>query len=94
MDGIEICPHTPDEECQCRKPLPGMVVQAAERLGFDPAQAVMVGDKEVDVGLGHAVGAVSILVRTGYGRTYESATAADHVVDDLAAAVDMILSSV
>jgi len=92
VDGIEICHHAPEDDCICRKPLPGMALRAAERLGFDPKQAVMIGDKEADVGLGHSVGAISYLVRTGYGKSHEATTKADHVVDDLAAAVDILLS--
>ncbi len=93
LDGIEICPHGPNDDCQCRKPLPGMVTQAAGRLGFDPARSVVVGDKEVDVELGLAVGATTFLVRTGHGMTYAAASKAHHVVDDLATAVDKILAS-
>jgi D-glycero-D-manno-heptose 1,7-bisphosphate phosphatase len=91
LNGIYLCPHSPDDGCNCRKPLPGMVHQAMAEHGFDPRQAWMVGDKEVDVGLGHAVGAKSILVRTGYGKRYESETKADFIADDLAQAVDLIL---
>jgi D-glycero-D-manno-heptose 1,7-bisphosphate phosphatase len=90
VDGIHICPHGPGDACACRKPLPGMVEQAVAEHGFDPAQGFMIGDKEVDVELGHAVGATTFLVRTGYGRKYEASTKADHVVDDLAAAVAVI----
>ncbi|MBF0323965.1 MAG: D-glycero-beta-D-manno-heptose 1,7-bisphosphate 7-phosphatase [Alphaproteobacteria bacterium] len=92
VDGIYLCPHGPDDDCECRKPLPGMVEQAVAEHGFDPAQAVMIGDKEVDVELGLAVGADTFLVRTGYGRKYEEATRAAHVVDDLGQAVAVILS--
>lgn len=91
LDGIYVCPHGPDDDCDCRKPLPGMVVQAMAEHGFDPAAAFVVGDKEVDVELGRGVGAVSILVRTGHGLNAESAgTRADHVVDDLPAAARLI----
>jgi D-glycero-D-manno-heptose 1,7-bisphosphate phosphatase len=93
VDGIYICPHGPDDDCTCRKPLPGMVEQAVAEHGFDPAQAFMIGDKEVDVELGHAVGAVSFLVRTGHGAKHVAATKAEHVVDDLAAAAGIILAS-
>jgi D-glycero-D-manno-heptose 1,7-bisphosphate phosphatase len=55
QDGIYLCPHSPDDRCNCRKPLPGMVRQAMADHGFDPRQAWVVGDKEVDVGLGHAL---------------------------------------
>lgn len=92
IDGIEVCPHGPDSDCPCRKPLPGMVLRAAERLNFDPKYAIVVGDKEADIGLGHAVGATAFLVRTGYGHTQEATTKADYVVDNLAAAVDLALT--
>ena len=57
-DGIYLCPHSPDDRCSCRKPLPGMVRQAMADHGFDPRQAWV----------------KSILVRTGYGKRYESET--------------------
>jgi D-glycero-D-manno-heptose 1,7-bisphosphate phosphatase len=91
LDGIYLCPHSPDDGCNCRKPLPGMVHRAMADHGFDPRQAWVIGDKEVDVGLGHAVGAKSILVRTGYGKLYESETKADFIADDLAGAIDLVL---
>lgn len=91
LDGIYLCPHGPDDDCACRKPLPGMVEQAVAEHGFDPARAVMIGDKEVDVEMGRAVGATTFLVRTGHGHKYVDGTKADHVVDDLAAAAAIIL---
>ncbi|HSV28762.1 MAG TPA: D-glycero-beta-D-manno-heptose 1,7-bisphosphate 7-phosphatase [Candidatus Omnitrophota bacterium] len=94
VDGIYICPHGPDDDCACRKPLPGMVEQAMAEHGFDPKAAFMIGDKEADVGLGRGVGATTFLVRTGYGRKYEAATKADHVVDDLLAAAHVIAAQV
>ncbi len=93
IDGLEICPHGPDQDCLCRKPLPGMALQAAKRLKFDPKLAIMIGDKEADVGLGHAVGATTFLVRTGHGLKHQAGTKAEYVVDDLAAAVDIALAS-
>jgi D-glycero-D-manno-heptose 1,7-bisphosphate phosphatase len=91
LDGIYVCPHAPDAECNCRKPLPGMIQQAIAAHRFDPREAWVVGDKETDVALGHAAGARSILVRTGYGKRHESDTKADFVVDDLSAAADLII---
>lgn len=82
--------HGPDDDCACRKPLSGMAEQAAAEHGFDPVQAIMVGDKEIDVELGLAVGAETFLVRTGHGHKYAAATKADHVVDDLPAAMAMM----
>jgi D-glycero-D-manno-heptose 1,7-bisphosphate phosphatase len=88
LDAIYICPHTPDQPCRCRKPLPGMIEQAVAEFGFDPTQAIVIGDKAADIDLGHAVGATSILVRTGCEQA--GACRPDAIVDDLAAAVDLI----
>lgn len=92
VDGIYVCPHAPDETCSCRKPLTGMVEQAVAEFGFDPRQSFMIGDKAADVDLGRAVGAKSILVRTGWGAASEKAADCqpDVIVDDLAAAVGWI----
>ncbi len=92
VDGIYLCPHGPQEDCRCRKPRPGLVEQAVVAHGFDPALAIMIGDKSADVELGKAVGAVSILVRTGYGRESEAkGVKADVVLDALPEAADWIL---
>jgi D-glycero-D-manno-heptose 1,7-bisphosphate phosphatase len=93
LDGIYLCPHAPAEGCSCRKPLPGMMYQAMAAHGFNPQEAWVIGDKEVDVEFGHAVSAHSILVLTGYGKHYQSATKADHIANDLAAAVGVILDA-
>ena len=69
-----------------------MVERAAERLGFDPREAWMVGDHAGDMGLGRAIGARTLLVRTGHGdEELESARPlADHVVADLSEAASII----
>lgn len=90
LDGIFFCPHHPDEGCGCRKPAPGLVEQAAGRLGFDPKEAFVIGDMKSDVALGRAVGATSILVRTGYGGRDEAEADADHVAEGLADAAELI----
>jgi D-glycero-D-manno-heptose 1,7-bisphosphate phosphatase len=74
-----------------RKPGTGMFERAIGDLDLDPARSFMVGDKESDVTPGRALGMTTFLLRTGYGREHEAETAADHVVDDLTAAVDLIL---
>jgi D-glycero-D-manno-heptose 1,7-bisphosphate phosphatase len=88
LDAIYFCPHSPEENCGCRKPKPGMVEQAAREFGFDPRQTFVIGDKPCDIDLGHAVGATTLLVRTGYGAQIEAAgeSTAHDVVDDLLAA--------
>ena len=93
LDGIFFCPHAPEESCGCRKPLPGLIWQAARELGVRPERACVIGDKEADVDLGRNVGARTLLVRTGHGCGEEAriGNKADAVVDDLAAAADWIL---
>jgi D,D-heptose 1,7-bisphosphate phosphatase len=89
-DGLYYCPHTPEADCSCRKPRPGLLSQAAEKLCFDLTESIVIGDKESDVEMGRRVGATTFLVRTGYGAEFENRTAADHVVDDLTGAVNRI----
>ncbi len=74
IDGIYYCPHylpssIPEygRECSCRKPQPGMGLQAAKDLEIDPARSYMVGDKIEDIQFGLNLGATPILVLTGYG---------------------------
>jgi D-glycero-D-manno-heptose 1,7-bisphosphate phosphatase len=74
VDGWFYCPHHPRAEveayravCDCRKPQPGLIRQAEARHAIDLARSFVIGDKAIDVGLGVAVGARGILVRTGYG---------------------------
>lgn len=88
LDRIEVCPHHPDEGCDCRKPAPGMVLRARADLGPHGDEYV-IGDKPADVELAHAAGCIPILVRTGEGSSTDGARAA-FVAEDLAAAVDWI----
>lgn len=97
IDAIEICPHRPDEGCACRKPGTQMVERAAASLGFDPARSWLVGDHGSDMRLGKAVGARTILVRTGHGAEELDRGAgahADHVVADLREAAGVIAEDV
>jgi len=96
LDGLEFCPHLPDSGCACRKPAPGMVERALARGPWSGLPAAAIGDKAADVGLARAVGATSILVRTGEGRATEAALAPalapDHVADTVGDAVDWFLA--
>ena len=105
IDGWFYCPHHPRAvdpalrlDCECRKPKPGMIHQATQRFDLDLAGSFVVGDKMADVGLGNAVGARSILVKTGFGLTEVSRyngeiPGAAYVADTLAEAVSWILTS-
>lgn len=92
IDAIYFCPHRPEDGCRCRKPLPGLLEQAARAHGFDPAAAFVVGDKECDLGLARAVGARSLLVKTGYGAALaaKGGVDCDYVASDLFAAATWI----
>ena len=92
LDGIYICPHRPEEGCGCRKPKLGLMQQAATDLGFTPEHSIVIGDKLSDIEMGRNAGAVTFLVRTGYGAGAETAqgSLADFVVDDLPAATQVI----
>lgn len=96
LDGIYYCPHVDEDDCDCRKPRPGLATQAARELSFDVSQAFVIGDKAIDVNLAAGLGASGILVRTGYGAATERNATCDpnFVVDDLNAAADVILLSV
>jgi len=97
IDAFYFCPHVKEDRCDCRKPLPGMLKRAARELGLDLARSVVVGDRYVDVAMAHAVGALAILVKSGFGRgdfEYHNAEwpkQPDAVVEDLAEATDWIL---
>lgn len=87
------CPHLPDEACYCRKPSLGMIESALLNFDIDLTQSWVVGDKNLDRELGENAGAGAILVRTGYGVEHEKTFGySDNVVDDLAKAVEHILS--
>jgi D,D-heptose 1,7-bisphosphate phosphatase len=62
LEGIYYCPHAPDAGCVCRKPALGLLIRAVADLGFNPASAIMIGDKESDIEFGRRAGATTILI--------------------------------
>ena len=87
-----VCPHGPDDGCECRKPAPGLILRAARELGVDPARCVVIGDIGADVDAARAAGARGILVPTPVTRAEEVA-AADEVAPDLETAVERALGA-
>jgi histidinol-phosphate phosphatase family protein len=68
IDGVYMCPHRPEDGCSCRKPLPGLLLQAAGDLSIDLQRSWMIGDAWSDVQAGEAAGLRgTILLKTGRG---------------------------
>ena len=77
--GFFVCPHSPEDGCECRKPKPKLILDAARALGVDPACCVVVGDRESDVEAARNAGAIPLRI------------AGPH---DLERAVEIILSQI
>jgi HAD superfamily hydrolase (TIGR01662 family) len=90
FDVWEICPHGPDDGCSCRKPAPGMIVNACRRLGISAGEAAYIGDIGSDMEAAEAAGARGILVPTPLTRASEVA-AARELAPDLASALALLL---
>jgi D-glycero-D-manno-heptose 1,7-bisphosphate phosphatase len=69
LDEVIVCPHDDADRCDCRKPLPGMILDAARRHGIDLASSFTVGDRWRDVDAGRAAGTMTIFVDRGYDET-------------------------
>lgn len=84
LDGIYYCPHLPTDQCECRKPNPGMFLAAKKELDIDMASSYMVGDKASDLLAGKAAGVgTCVLVRSGHRITSREESLADIIIDDL-----------
>ena len=73
LDAIEVCEHDDIEQCDCRKPKPGMILRASKRFGMDLAGSFMVGDRWRDIEAGQRAGCRTILIGDGYGETFPRA---------------------
>lgn len=107
VDAIYYCPHHPTDgelpyrqDCDCRKPKPGMLLQAAADFNLDLTECVVIGDRFRDYVMAQAVGGRGVLVLTGYGqKELESggeAVAAqppDHVAENLLEAVRWVINN-
>jgi len=92
VDGIYVCPHHPDENCDCRKPKTGLIRKAEKDFNLDVKNSYIVGDSTKDVQTGINAGCKTILVKTGYGgkdKLYD--VKPDYVVKDLLFAVENVI---
>jgi D-glycero-D-manno-heptose 1,7-bisphosphate phosphatase len=91
IDASYYCPDAPGVPSDCRKPKPGMVLQAAAAHHVDLAASYFVGDKSADIECGRRAGTRTVLVLTGYGR--EQRCDADFTCQDAVEAVNTILAT-
>jgi histidinol-phosphate phosphatase family protein len=97
VEEVRFCPHTPDDGCHCRKPRPGMLLDAALEYDLDLRRSFLVGDAASDIEAASEAGCRAVLVETGRGREQRlelerRGRTGFHVARDLTAAADWILS--
>jgi len=90
IDATYFCPDTPEQPSKCRKPAPGMILQAARDHYIDLARSFFIGDKEIDAKCGRNAGVRTIRVRTGFDKMTDG-SCADWVAEDLKHAADIVL---
>ncbi|MFJ5731852.1 D-glycero-alpha-D-manno-heptose-1,7-bisphosphate 7-phosphatase [Streptomyces paradoxus] len=86
-----VCPHAPEEGCDCRKPAPGLILAACRRLAVPPERTAVIGDIGADMEAARAAGARGVLVPTAVTRAEETAEA-EATAPDLLAAVRLVLA--
>ena len=99
VDAVFFCPHTPEDNCECRKPKPGLMKQIAQRYGIEPRTVPRVGDTLRDLQAARAAGCEPHLVRTGRAAALTDAQVVEIVQqvpmteghDDLSDFVDFLL---
>jgi len=92
IDATYYCPDPPGQNSKCRKPAPGMVVKATQDHRVELSRSFLIGDKESDVECAHNAGVRAIRVRTKIQRDMTGSNA-EWVVDDIPAAVQLILNT-
>lgn len=98
IEKVYYCPHGKDEQCDCRKPCPGMLLRARDELNLDMHNAVFVGDSMTDIRAGLAAGVHAMLVLSGLGleqfrRHHHEASGPFRITANLSHAADLILQN-
>jgi D-glycero-D-manno-heptose 1,7-bisphosphate phosphatase len=96
IDAIFYCPHAAVDECDCRKPKPGMVLEIAQRFGVEVCELTLIGDSLRDLQAIAAVGGQPMLVKTGNGLKTLATNQLPHhtaVFDDLYAAASALIAA-
>ena len=68
VDEIKLCPHDDKDNCNCRKPKPGLIIEAAKKWSIDLENSFVIGDSWKDIGAGEAAGCKTILIRRNYNK--------------------------
>src|SRR6478672_12592261 len=92
IDATYFCPDAPGQPSKCRKPAPGMVLEAARGHAVDLGRSFLIGDKEIDAECAHNAGVRAIRVRTGFDKMTDGSRA-DWIAEDLPAAAEIILKA-
>jgi D-glycero-D-manno-heptose 1,7-bisphosphate phosphatase len=92
LDAVKACFHRQADHCDCRKPKPGMILEAAMELDIDLKKSFMVGDRKSDVEAGRAAGCATVFIDLGYA--LPAPDAPDYVVHSIAEAADLIIEAV
>jgi D-glycero-D-manno-heptose 1,7-bisphosphate phosphatase len=66
LDQVRVCPHDDADDCACRKPRPGLILDAAAELGIDLTRSFMIGDRWRDIDAGRAAGCATVFIDRGY----------------------------
>ena len=90
LDGVKVCYHDDADRCACRKPAPGMILEAAREQGVDLARSYMVGDRWKDIEAGERAGTTTILIDNEYPEKKPGSAAAR--VGSLREAAEWILA--
>lgn len=95
LDGVFYCPHAPWEGCGCRKPLPGLILQASQQMGIDLGESFVVGNTDSDIAAGNAVGCRTVLLALcpNSSHPYTGSPPADCVAPDWKAVTRFIFQS-
>ena len=91
VDTVKACYHRQSDHCDCRKPKPGMILEAARELGIDLSRSFMVGDRSSDIEAGRAAGCRTVFVDLGYAEAPPDAP--DYVVRSISEVADVIIET-
>jgi D-glycero-D-manno-heptose 1,7-bisphosphate phosphatase len=92
IDLVKVCRHTAEDRCSCRKPKPGMLLEAASEFGISLLESYMVGDRASDIEAGQAAGCRNVFIDLGYTREPKPDNAS-FTVSSIAQAADVILAA-